>query len=173
MKLTSTTSRIKWVSMPLFALLTACGADLEVQDESPTKELNPSFSIHIMNPSDIVITDGRLKLQLYGTDRRVQDNSATLISEVEHNVTSIPLSLRMSWPEDSYNLIDNPPVAQQEDAVYYVRLSIDANNDGVLCQDEDYIQDYEKTPFFTLEEPPSEPIEFHIRPAEQEQCVMF
>lgn len=83
-----------------------------------------------------------------------------------------PSTIDVAWSEYDYQLINNPPVAQRADAIYYFRVSIDADNDGVICTG-DLTQDYDKTPFFTVDDIPSETVEFHLRPAAQEQCQMF
>jgi len=130
------------------------------------------YNIQIDYSEVVVFDDASIKIGLYGTDRTVSGNSATLISESILNLREIPSNLSLRWPDNDYQLIDSPPVRAEEDAVYYFSLAIDSNNDGLLC-DGDYRQDYDMTPFFTLAGIPIDVVLIHVNVINNGTCVEF
>jgi len=131
-----------------------------------------SYSIEIQNKEDVVFEDATLKVRLYGQDRNVQDNSATVISEIILDIETIPSLLTLEWPEHDYQLIDQPPVIAPDDATYYLHVFIDSNKDGVLCLG-DYRRDYDMTPIQYMAEKPVETITIFVTSIDSDSCREF
>jgi hypothetical protein len=130
------------------------------------------YTIKIRSQEEVEFNCANLKIELYGADGRVADNAATLISETVLGLRRMPATVDLEWPVNDYQMINNPPVKHKDDAVYYLVLSIDTNKDGKICKG-DYILDYDGTPFFTIDEKPSETLVFDLQPVTGETCQKF
>ena len=131
-----------------------------------------SYSIQINGKEGVEFDRARIKVKLFGTARNVADNAATLISESVLAIGQIPSTINLRWPENDYQLIDSPPVSAQEGAIYYLSITIDYNGDSVICTG-DFVQNYDETPFTTINGMPLETIEFHVTATKNEYCQVF
>ncbi len=147
----------KLLVLASIGILASCGGDSSSDD--PVDSL--SYNIQLVGQEDVELDSANIKVKLYGTDRNVADNQATLISETVLELDRIPSSIDLTWPENAYQLIDEPPVNAKEDATYYLNITIDSDGDGIVCSG-DLMRDFDETPFFTMNEMPTESLEFNV-----------
>jgi hypothetical protein len=149
----------------LYVIISSCGGG----DSSSTGN---SYTIKVNHDSSVIFNNAKIKIILLGTDKTIQDNTATVISETIINIEKLPSSLILTWPDSAYKLINNPAVKSKENAVYYFSINIDENNDGLLCNN-DYQQDYTKIPFKTISNKPSEITNFYVTLKTTKVCSTF
>ncbi len=158
--------RCQGVIIFLFSFLYSCGGG----DNSTSPR--GAYKMTINQEQNITFTDAKIKIIIYGSHNTVQDNSATVVSETIMNIEKLPSTILLSWPDNAYKLIDNPPVKSKENALYYFSISIDENNDGLLCSN-DYRQDYSKTPFYTINSKPSGITDIYMTLQTNNTCYNF
>lgn len=76
------------------------------------------------------------------------------------------------WPESAAETVEAGRQVPESNTSYYLRIAIDADTDGDVCIG-DFTHDFQRSPFFLLDEPPNKPTEIYIRPVKSETCTSF
>jgi hypothetical protein len=108
-------------------------------------EINIKFeasnSLNINNP--------KLTIAVYGYDVFLADATATLITRQNFQISSIPSSLTIKFPKDSYKLI--VPETTKENSRYYLHIDWDSDNNGQICTGDITFDHDKKSPYVDLE----------------------
>ena len=159
------------VALALLSLCVACEYNNVIKDPPPDDNAT-GYQIRLENASAFDLSNATAKITLYGTHKYVADNSATAITITQTKIGQLPITLSLEWPADAYQLIDSPAVNKPEDATYYFHVAIDSDSDNQLCAI-DYSQNYEKTPYFELSEPPSNLLTIFVKLIGPGSCRPF
>jgi len=146
-----------------FIMMTSCGNNNKSDSSNDAKQ----YSVKLSPVNEVeLLEEATLRFTLYGAIKDFTDGDATILRDDEFTLTSIPEVIIATWPDNDFQLIDNPPVSSASEAIYFFNLSIDINNDGLICEG-DYIFDYENTSFWSIESKPTDIIEIYVRDIKQ------
>jgi len=144
----------KIVIVAIALLLGACGGDSDDSSEM--------LKVNILSNTAPEFEKATLRFTIFGAEENFQDGYATIIYDNEFTINEIPSTVLVEWPANDYQLIFNPPVNSPDDAIYFFNLTVDINNDGLICEG-DYIRDFESSPFYTFGGSPPEEVELYVR----------
>jgi hypothetical protein len=129
--------KINSIFYSVFVLITIFSCEKENDAAEGENEINIKFeasnSLNINNP--------KLTIAVYGYDVFLADATATLITRQDFQISSIPSSLTIKFPIDSYKLII--PESKKENSRYYLAIDWDSDNNGKRCAG-DITFDYDK-----------------------------
>lgn len=108
---------------------------------SASEKSPETLKIEFSGTDAFTIKNARLKVSLYGMDKKLADAPATLITEQEYEQKSIPFTINLPIPENAESKINPKPAGP---AKYYVTISWDSDGNGKADQKGDIFIDYDK-----------------------------
>jgi hypothetical protein len=73
---------------------------------------------------------------LYGFDEELGDDSPTVVSSMHKAITALPATFTISVPPDALSGVKGPGGGPSTNVLYFIRVWIDQNGDGKICQGE-------------------------------------
>ena len=131
-----------------------------------------SYQLSLNVAEQVQLDNAKAIIKLYGVNRMVAGNKATLLAEEQVSITELPTDIQLVWPTDAHTLITEPSVQDASEADYYFNIMVDTNNDGKLCQG-DLRQDFAKTPFTKLTAKPEQGLSYQLTPVTETSCDAY
>lgn len=100
-----------------------------------------NLKIEFTGTDTFTIKNSKLKVSLYGVSEGLQDAPATLITENEFEVKTIPYTIELPIPEDAESKINPKPT---NGVKYYIATEWDSDGNGKANEKGDIFIDHDK-----------------------------
>ncbi|BAP31769.1 uncharacterized protein CHSO_2732 [Chryseobacterium sp. StRB126] len=115
--------------------------DQTVTPESTENVKLENLKIEFTGTDPFTIKNSKLKVSLYGVSEGLQDAPATLITENEFEVKTIPYTIELPIPEDAESKINPKPT---NGVKYYIATEWDSDGNGKANEKGDIFIDHDK-----------------------------
>lgn len=115
--------------------------DQTVTSASTEKVKSENLKIEFTGTDKFTIKNSKLKVSLYGISEGLQDAPATLITESEFEVKTIPYTIELPIPENAESKINPKPT---NGVKYYIATEWDSDGNGKANEKGDIFIDHDK-----------------------------
>lgn len=115
--------------------------DAAAPTASASESTSDNLKIEFTGTEQFTIKNSKLKVSLYGVSEGLQDAPATLITESEFEVKTIPYTIELPVPKDAESKINPKPT---NGVKYYIATEWDSDGNGKANEKGDIFIDHDK-----------------------------